>query len=169
MTIPTTTTPSPFAAIESQIELPSMHHVYYSGHTERFFWKQSKEAIHLYIPVPTTTSKKAITFTIHDRHHVSLKINDEEQLGQALAYPVYTETSLWYFQEVDDDIKLVVVELAKRMDFSNWPSLFVAEGVEPGREEDAPIRPTVHEIDEKDPNYLLMKQEIERLAEEGGR
>jgi hypothetical protein len=42
--------------------LPPFSRAYYSGEKERYFWRQGREAVHLYVPVPSALSKHDISF-----------------------------------------------------------------------------------------------------------
>lgn len=116
--------PSPFAAYEAGIEPPSAHTVYYGGTHPRSFWRQGREVVQLVVPVPRDLGKAAVRFRMESKTRLFLAVGDEVVFDRELAQPVYRDTSFWYFEQVGEGLKAVVLELDKRLAYSNWPRLF---------------------------------------------
>lgn len=119
---------SPFAPYASAVEPPSCHIVYYGGLHARSFWRQGREAVQVIVPVPADTPKAAVRFRMESRTRLVLAVGDEVVFDREVAQPVYRDTSYWYFEEVEGleggKGKAVVLELDKRLRYSNWPRLF---------------------------------------------
>lgn len=70
---------------------------------------------------------------------VRLSIRDKLVLDRELAYPVFKGNSFWYFESSEDgQKKVVVLELDKRLAYSNWPKLF-PEDPDPSRPPQKPL------------------------------
>lgn len=121
--------PNPFAAYEEFIEPPPTHVVYYRGHHERSFWRQGRDVVQLVVPVDPAVTKADIVFELATKTHLRLRLGDEPDLfDRELAQPVHKDGSFWYFEEhPETEQKAVVIELDKRLEYSNWPKLFAAD------------------------------------------
>ena len=115
---------SPFAPYAAAVEPPSCHTVYYGGVHARSFWRQGREAVQVIVPVAADTPKASVRFRMESRTRLVLAVGDEVVFDREVAQPVYRDTSYWYFEEVEGVGKAVVLELDKRLGYSNWPRLF---------------------------------------------
>lgn len=116
---------SPFAPYAAAVEAPSCHTVYYGGVHARSFWRQGREAVQVVVPVGAGTPKSAVRFKMESRTRLFLAVGEEVVFDREVAQPVFRDTSYWYFEEVEDGgRKAVVLELDKRLAYSNWPRLF---------------------------------------------
>lgn len=48
-------------------------------------------------------------------------------LDDELAYPVFKDNSFWFIETPDSSHKMIVIELDKRLAYSNWPKLLAAD------------------------------------------
>lgn len=122
---------SPFAPYAAAVEPPSCHTVYYGGVHERSFWRQGREAVQVIVPVAADTPKASVRFRMESRTWLVLAVGEEVVFDREVAQPVYRDTSYWYFEEVEGveggKGKAVVLELDKRLGYSNWPRLFLED------------------------------------------
>lgn len=51
-----------FSAWSEVVTLPRMYSVYYGGEHDSFFWKQSRETVHVYMPVDPEVAKSEVSF-----------------------------------------------------------------------------------------------------------
>lgn len=117
---------NPFAAYEDFIEAPSTHVVYYRGHHEASFWRQGRDIIQLIVPVDLALPKSDVKFELSTKTRLRLILGETKVIfDRELAQPVYRDSSFWYFEEQPEaGQKAIVIELDKRLGFSNWPKLF---------------------------------------------
>jgi len=117
---------NPFAAYEDFIEAPSTHVVYYQGHHEASFWRQGRDIIQLIVPVDPALAKSDVKFELSTKTRLRLILGETNVIfDRELAQPVYRDSSFWYFEEkAEAGQKAIVIELDKRLGFSNWPKLF---------------------------------------------
>jgi hypothetical protein len=117
---------NPFAAYEDFIEAPSTHMVYYRGHHEASFWRQGRDIIQLIVPVDPALPKPDVKFELSTKTRLRLILGETNVIfDRELAQPVYRGSSFWYFEEKPETgQKAIVIELDKRLGFSNWPKLF---------------------------------------------
>lgn len=116
---------NPFAVYESLVEPPPAYTVYFSGHHEQSFWRQGRDIVQVVVPVECDLPKSAVEFALSSKTHLRLCLGEKHVIfDQELAQPVYRESSFWYFEQPDDEHKAIVIELDKRLDYSNWPRLF---------------------------------------------
>ncbi|GAB5031618.1 cs-like domain protein [Nannochloropsis oceanica] len=117
---------NPFAAYEEFIEAPSTHSVYYRGHHEASFWRQGRDIIQLVVPVEPALSKSDVRFELSTKTRLRLILGETNVIfDRELSQPVYRESSFWYFEKnPEEGQKAIVIELDKRLGFSNWPKLF---------------------------------------------
>lgn len=116
---------SPFTVYEGLVEPPPAHIVYFSGHHEQSFWRQGRDIVQVVVPVDSDLPKSAVEFALSSKTHLRLCLGEKHLIfDQELAQPVYRESSFWYFEQPDDEHKAIVIELDKRLDYSNWPRLF---------------------------------------------
>lgn len=117
---------NPFAAYEEFIEAPSTHSVYYRGHHETSFWRQGRDVIQLIVPVDPALSKSDVKFELSTKTRLRLILGETNVIfDRELSQPVFRESSFWYFEEnPEEGQKAIVIELDKRLGYSNWPKLF---------------------------------------------
>jgi hypothetical protein len=119
-----------FVPYVTGIEPPSSHTVYYGGPHPRSFWRQGREVVQVVVPVPPEAPKAAVRFSMESKTRLFLAVGDDVIFDRELAQPVYRDTSYWYFEQLPgeggggDDLKAIVLELDKRLAYSNWPRLF---------------------------------------------
>jgi hypothetical protein len=72
-----------------------------SGHTERFFWKQSRDTVYLYVPVGVGVRKGDVTLELPAKTTARLSIEGVEPLVLELAHPVMRDSTFWYLDRLD--------------------------------------------------------------------
>ncbi len=118
-----------FAAYDAGIEPPSSHTVYYGGVHPRSFWRQGREVVQVVVPVAADTPKAAVRFRMESKTRLFLAVEDDVIFDRELAQPVFRDSSYWYFEKLPaggtgGELKAIVLELDKRLAYSNWPRFF---------------------------------------------